>query len=141
MYSEVGVAVGDVQVPVGGLGDVGGHVEGTCLMGAGIHLGRAGVWLTLPAGLTWAVAVGDSGVRRLVPGPEPHQLVALGVVLKHYVAVLDGQVQVVVSVHVHAVGVDQVTLSPGRKKVAVAVKDHQGMVAPVETVEPGPGSQ
>ena len=83
-----------------------------------------------------AVISRPAGVRGLVPLAHGHQQVAPGVVLEDHVAVLDRQVEVLVVVDEHAVGVGENALAPGGEIVALPVQDDQRVFAPVEEVHP-----
>ena len=108
VHPGVAVAVGDVQETVRRDGDVAGAVE---------RPGRPDDRV--------AVVPRPAGVRWLVPLAHGHQQVALGVVLEDHVAVLDRQVEVLIVVDEHAVGVGEHALAPGGEIVAVPVQDDQ----------------
>ena len=113
--SGISVPIGDVQVAVRVKGDVAGPVERP----GGPH--RGFVIVARPARVRW-----------LVSHPQGHQQVAFPGVFQHNVVVLHRQIQVVIRVDEHAVGVGQHALAPGVQVIAIPVQDDQGMIAPVK---------
>jgi len=104
----VPVAVGDVDAPVGGEGDVGGEVEG------------------LP-------------ISRLVHVPDGHEELPVGGELPEDVAVPVDAIDIPLIVDVGPVGVLEHPLSPGPDERAVLLVDDDGVLPPVEDVDPVPG--
>src|SRR5712692_5011071 len=119
MHPGVAVAIRDIQVARGRPGDIGGSMKG-------------------PGGLLYRIPIipRPAGLRRLIPGAQGHQEVACRTVLQHHVRVHDRQVEVLLLIDEHPVGGRQNAFSPRGEEDAIAVEDNQGMLTPVEQIDP-----